>query len=82
MVERVIQVLKEAFPGISAAELRELPNGKVAGSIAWYGFENMDDVDRQESIFSVLRERLGPEAQLVGLLLAYTPHELEVMQAA
>jgi hypothetical protein len=30
----------------------------------------------------VLRERLGAEAQFVGLLLAYTPHELEVMRAA
>jgi hypothetical protein len=82
MVERVIHVLKEEFPGISAEELHELPNGKVSGSVSWDGFESVDDVDRQQKIHSVLRERLGAEAQFVGLLLAYTPHELEVMRAA
>jgi hypothetical protein len=82
MVERVIHVLKEEFPGISAEEIRELPSGKVSGSVSWDGFESVDDVDRQQKIHSVLRERLGAEAQFVGLLLAYTPHELEVMRAA
>ena len=81
MEQRVREILESAFPGIEVnTEVR--PDGRIAGSIVWVGFERLDDVDRQNRVRAVLQQELGEEAKKVGILLTYTPNELKRMRAA
>ncbi len=81
MEERVKRALAERLHGIKA-ELEQLPGGRISGHVIWDGFADQEHVDRQRVIRDALRASLGPEAQQVGVLLAYTPRELELMAAA
>jgi hypothetical protein len=81
MVERVTECLELAFAGISL-DLEEVPGGRISGSAVWDGFADLDQVDRQQQLRTVLRRDLGAEATLVGVILTYTPHELDAMKAA
>lgn len=81
MEEKVKEILDAEFPGIEV-ETEVVPGGRIHGHVIWAGFAEMDDVDRQTRIRAVLKEKLGPDAQQVGLLLAYTPDELKAMRAA
>lgn len=55
---------------------------RLSGHVVWSGFEGQEPVDRQQRLWGLLRERLGPDSQKIAILLAYTPHEYEVMGAA
>ena len=81
MEEQVIAALQSAFPGIEV-DIETHSDGRVHGHVIWAGFAELDDVDRQTEIRSVLKKKLGPDAQRVGILLAYTPDELRAMRAA
>lgn len=81
MEQKVREILETAFPGIEV-DFDTLTDGRIAGSVSWAGFADLDHVDRQIEIRGVLREKLGAEAQQVGVLLAYTPDELKAMNAA
>jgi len=82
MVERVKEILSQAFPGMNVDAIRTTSSGRVAGRVEWAGFADMDDVERQEHIRAILRDKLGAEFHEVSILLAYTPDELRSMQAA
>ena len=81
MEQDVRKILENAFPGIDVST-EVLPDGRITGSVVWSGFTNLDHVERQSEIRAVLREKLGADAQMVGVLLAYTPDELKAMNAA
>lgn len=81
MVERVTTILQGSFAGIEL-QLEEMSNGRVTGSAVWDGFDNLDQVDRQQKVRDALRKELGPGASQVGVILTYTPDELHAMQAA
>jgi hypothetical protein len=81
MEQRVKDILECAFPGIKV-DTEVLPGGRVSGSVVWEGFAGLDHVDRQSKIRTLLREKLGADAQQVGVLLTYTPAELKAMNAA
>ncbi len=81
MEQKVIDILQTAFPGIKV-EIDVLPGGRISGRVVWEGFAELDQVDRQNIIWDELRQKLGPEARQVGILLTYTPYELEAMSAA
>lgn len=81
MEEKVKSILKSAFPGMEV-EIDPPSGGRMSGSVIWAGFEDVDHVDRQTKIRSVLREELGENAKQIGILLAYTPNEIEAMRAA
>lgn len=80
-VARLEAILKSRFPGIQAM-LERLPDDRITGSVIWAGFSEMDDVERQSEIRNELRSKLGTEAHMVGVLLAYTPDEISDMKAA
>lgn len=81
MEQIVRDILGTAFPGIEVLT-EVLPDGRISGSVVWAGFTGLDEVDRQDKIRTVLRQELGADAQQVGVLLTYTPDELEAMNAA
>jgi hypothetical protein len=81
MERKVREILENAFPGIDIST-EMLPDGRITGSVVWAGFTDLDHVDRQSEIRALLREKLGADAQQVGVLLADTPDELEAMNAA
>jgi len=82
MVERVKEILRQSFPGMNVEAIRTTSAGRVAGRVEWDGFADMDDVERQERIRAILRDKLGDEFHEVSILLAYTPDELRAMQSA
>lgn len=81
MDTKVKEIIEAEFAN-SIVTLEQLPGGMFVGSIVWDGFEGSDDVDRQQLIRKVLRERLGAESAQIGILLTYTSTELAVMTAA
>ena len=81
MGQEVTDALKAAFPGIEVS-IDVLPDGRISGSVVWEGFAGLDQVDRQNKIRTLLRQKLGADAQQVGVLLTYTPDELNAMNAA
>ena len=81
MGQAVVDILQAAFPGIDV-KIEVLPGGRISGFVVWAGFAGLDQVDRQNQIRTVLREKLGTDAQQVGVLLTYTPDELHAMNAA
>lgn len=81
MGQQVKRILEQSFPGIQT-EMETLSGGRLFGTAIWDGFDGHDNVERQQMIRAALRSALGAEAQQVGILLTYTPHEMRVMQEA
>lgn len=81
MEQQVTQILQNHFQGMTC-DLYQLPGSRVSGRIVWSGFEEQDQADRQHAVREWLKQELGAEVQQVGVLLTYTPDELEAMQAA
>ena len=81
MGQQVERVLGQAFPGIQVV-VDNVPGGRVNGHVVWDGFADHDNVERQQMIRAALNAGLGEEVTPVGLLLTYTPTELQAMMAA
>ena len=79
--EQIITVLKSAFKN-AKVQLDQMAGGRYSGIIIWDGFEDQDSVDRQDRLHDALTSGLQGEASKVGIMLAYTPHEMRVMKAA
>ena len=54
----------------------------MSGQIVWRGFEGREQIERQRDVYNVLRDELAEQEQGISIILAYTPHEVEAMQAA
>lgn len=81
MGQQVRQILEKAFPGIQV-DVDSGPSGRVNGHVIWDGFTGHDNVERQQMIRAALNTGLGAEVTQVGILLTYTPVELQAMMAA
>ncbi len=81
MEQEVKELLEATFPGI-VLETEILSDERISGTAIWTGFEGFDHVERQTMIRNVLREKLGTDAKVVGVLLTYTPDEIDAMNAA
>ena len=78
---KVKSILEAAFQGINVIT-EVLSDGRISGSVIWAGFDGLDEVDRQTIVRNELRDKLGNDARQVGILLTYTPDELDAMNAA
>lgn len=81
MGQQVTYILQQAFQGMDV-ELFEMSSGRLSGTVIWDGFEGQEQGDRQHLIRKTLKEALGAQVQEVSILLAYTPREMMLMQAA
>jgi stress-induced morphogen len=81
LLEKVEKVLRDAFPGMTVS-IENMPDGRLSGSVTWAGFAEMDDVDRQMMIRTLLRNELGDDVKRVNILLAHTPDELDAKHTA
>lgn len=79
--QQIITALSSAFTGI-VVKLEVMPSGRISGSVVWEYFNGCDDAERQRMIRDVLQRQLGQDSTTVGVLLTYTPEELEEMNAA
>ena len=68
--------------GGAQVSTKRLFGGRVSGSVIWGGFDGTDDIERQQTLRKLLSDKLGEEIQDVGILLTYTPREIEIMSAA
>lgn len=81
MEQQIIDALQHVFAG-AEVDLYPLPGGRFSGTIVWAGFAEEDAVERQQRIRAALVATLNGAATNVGVILSYTPHELEAMRAA
>ncbi|MDQ2731355.1 MAG: hypothetical protein M3Y56_06830 [Armatimonadota bacterium] len=82
MEERVRQDLQTAFPGAVLGIGRFAGAQRINGYIAWDGFEDWEQMDRQDAIWAALTEHLYDASSAVSVFLTYTLRELELMRAA
>ena len=74
--KKVQAILQEAFGPNAAVHTEEGWHGRVHAKIVSSDFDGKSEVEKQEMIWSVLRERLGAESQAVSLVLAYGLDEI------
>jgi hypothetical protein len=64
------------FPGAKVSLDQAKPAEKVGGMIVWDGFEGMEQVDRQNRLWKVLRANLSRDEQLmITAILTMSPSE-------
>lgn len=76
-MEEVTSVLRNRF---TDAEIKLEPGEegeRIHGFVIWEGFAPLTFLERQNLIFSTLRNALNGEAQHVGMVFTYTPKEYE-----
>jgi len=78
IVDRIREVLGGKFPHAQIDELEPAASGDRASVIvAWKGFEGLEQIDRQQKVWAVLRELLDEEDQLaIGWIMTLPPDEL------
>jgi acid stress-induced BolA-like protein IbaG/YrbA len=76
VVEDVRTTLQNAFGPNSAIRTEEGWHGRVHVKIVSNAFDGMSEEEKQEIIWTELRNRLGAEAQAVSLVLAYGLDEI------
>ena len=81
-LERLKAVLNANFEGAEITLHLPVYGNKVWGRLIWRGFENTETLERQKRICDLLRNQLGKDAQGVSMILAYSPHDWELMQAS
>lgn len=82
MEHKVREFLEHNFDGMQV-NLETLSSGRVSGVVIWAGFEqDADQTARQQRVRTALHQHFGAEVQLIGVLLTYTPNEIEEMTAA
>lgn len=73
--ERLESLLHDRFNGMDI-DLGQLgQTGRLSGVLIWDGFRGMDFVDRQERVWSALRDTLKADASQVSTLITLTPAE-------
>lgn len=70
------------FPGAELVDFGFDPGGRVAGVVAWTGFDGLAQIDRQQRLWAALRARFDrDDLRLVGMILTFTPRELQSIDA-
>ncbi len=82
IVEQVKALLQERFPGADAILEPDPYSKRVIGHLVWHGFEDLEQIDRQDLVISWLRQQLGAEARRVSVILTYSPNEYRAMSLA
>jgi acid stress-induced BolA-like protein IbaG/YrbA len=73
--ERLEHLLRERFGGMDI-DLEPLgQTGRLSGVLIWDGFQGLDFVDRQERIWSAIRDAFKADATQVSTLITLTPAE-------
>ncbi|MBM3957740.1 MAG: hypothetical protein FJ313_06770 [Gemmatimonadetes bacterium] len=82
-VRKLRKMLVDGFPGAEVRDLGRPPEGsRIGGVLLWKRFEGLDQIDRQQAVWRLLRARLTPEEQQeIGLIMTLTPHEFEMITA-
>jgi len=68
---RVKEVLQNAFGPNAALRTDEAYQGRVFVRIVSDKFDSLSEREKQERIWKVLKDEMGPEAQSVSLVLAF-----------
>ncbi|MEA2664930.1 MAG: hypothetical protein QOI11_1874 [Candidatus Eremiobacteraeota bacterium] len=73
--ERLEHLLHDRFDGMDI-DLGPLgQTGRLSGVLIWDGFRGLDFVDRQERVWSAIRDALKADALQVSTLITLTPAE-------
>ena len=73
---KVRDTLQKAFGPNAALRTDEGGGGQVYVRIVSDRFDGMSDTQKQDMIWDALRQEMGPEAQVVALVLAFGTDQL------
>ncbi len=80
-VTKLRQLLQENLKGADARIDPPSPTGRIGGTVIWDGFEGMDQLDRQNSIWKIIDDNMDQEERRgILLLLTLTPQELATIE--
>jgi acid stress-induced BolA-like protein IbaG/YrbA len=72
--KKISKVLRQKFP--DARVSLDQPGERVSGMMVWKGFEGLEQLDRQDRVWKVLRAKLSRDEQLrIAAILTMTPLE-------
>ena len=68
--------LAEQFPGAQVLLEPVRPATKLSGVVAWAGFDGLEPIDRQRTLWRTIRDRFSRDDQVrISGLIALTPVE-------
>ena len=73
--QRIEELVGTGFPG---SELRWQEDNLIkrpSGTLVWEGFDGLSHIDRQQRLGAYLREHLGEDKTLIGMIFTLTPRE-------
>lgn len=80
-IRRLTELLGQHFT-LGEVELEIAGPRRVGGLLVWDGFVGREQIERQRTVWRVLREHLTPEEQLqVSAILTLTPEEMTAARA-
>ncbi len=78
-INKLRRVLQAEFAN-SRDELEPRPPHKVGGFLIWDGFSGLEQIERQNRVWNVLKQRLNQEDQRrITAVLTFTPAEWAAM---
>ncbi len=76
-----IRILIEANFDGAHADITPVSGYKVGGTVLWNEFDGQRQSERQQRLWTLLRNHLNAQQQMgVATLLTFTPQEVEEMQ--
>jgi hypothetical protein len=80
-IRKLRKLIAHHFAG-ARLELRRLGAGRVSGLLTWDGFGGVEQIERQRTVWGVLRANLTPEEQLrVAAILTLSSQEMAAARA-
>ena len=82
IVERIRDAIEQGLPGAVIDDMDEAGvGGRIGGAVIWSGFSGVEQIQRQEKLWEVLRGALSREEQLqISLIITLTPDELAAIR--
>jgi acid stress-induced BolA-like protein IbaG/YrbA len=81
-IPKLRKLLAKNFAG-SKLELDRIGGGRVSGLLTWDGFVEVEQIERQRTVWRILRSKLTPEEQhRVAAILTLTPEEMTAARAS
>ena len=76
-MEEIIAALRNRFTNAEILMRPGEDGGRIHGFLIWQGFEPLTFLERQQIVRGTLRNALNGQAEQVGMVFTYTPHEYE-----
>jgi acid stress-induced BolA-like protein IbaG/YrbA len=74
-VKQLEEFLLKTYPDAQLDIGRRNGMERISGRVITHAFDNLEPIDRQMTMWELIRQRFGSESQDISLILTYTPDE-------